>query len=90
MDRAKRLMTEMEEKAYAAKTQGGLGGYANCETAQACDAEYRPGLRERVSSQLRDINRQEKKGLRLAELQHLLDKNPEVSRILDLLEEVRS
>lgn len=86
------LMSEMEAKAYASRCAAGLGGAKVCEdcATTSCDAPpCRPGIRERVGSQLRESNRQLEKAGRLNELAFLLDKNPEVARILDLLDEVR-
>ena len=49
----------------------------------------RDSLRNRVERQMCDAARAGRKADRLAELGMLLDKNPEVARILDLIEEVR-
>lgn len=50
----------------------------------------RAGLRDRVESQAGEAERQSRKADRLRELGYLLDKNPEIARILDLLDEVRA
>lgn len=49
----------------------------------------RQTLQDRVRHQLADAEHIAQKTNRLAELKYLLDKNPEVARILDLIEEVR-
>lgn len=65
---------------------GVLGGYAlQSDMDQPC----RVGLLERVIGQRREAQRSSRKADRLSELQELLMKNPEVARILDLIEEVR-
>lgn len=64
---------------------GKIGGYMaqeDCEPA-------RPSLGERVANQLGKARRESRKESRLAELSYLLEKNPEVARILDLIEDVR-
>lgn len=58
---------------------------AGCVTSEPA----RPNLRERIASDLRRAGRERLKYERLAELQHLLEKHPDVARILDLLEETR-
>jgi hypothetical protein len=45
-------------------------------------------LRERLRSNLSYARRQAQKREQMEELEYLLDKHPEVARILDLLEEV--
>ncbi len=67
------------------KASGQMAGMLGKSTGEPC----RPSLRDRVASQLRRSNDEVARSMRLAELQHLLDKNPEVARILDLVEEVR-
>jgi hypothetical protein len=61
----------------------GLGG------ALAYGEERRPSLRERVSMDLAKAQRESRREMRLAELHELLARNPEVARILDLMEDVR-
>ena len=46
-------------------------------------------LRDRVEQQANEAERQGAKARHLFELSQLLAKNPEIARILDLLEEVR-
>jgi len=57
---------------------------------QALDYEppCRTPLRERVAMDLRRAIQDSRKAKRLAELDGLLGKNPEIARILDLVEEV--
>ncbi len=73
-----------ETKAYHANEMAGSGslGYG-------LDKPCRPSLMERVSSQRRRAQQEADQVNRLAELQYLLEKNPEVARILDLLELVK-
>ena len=47
------------------------------------------GLRERIADQRRRAESEATKCGRLQELEYLLDKNPEVARILELLDFVR-
>ena len=49
----------------------------------------RPNLAERVTSQLRQAERQAPRAMRLAELKHLFEKHPDVARIFELMDEVR-
>ncbi len=49
----------------------------------------RPNIRERVAKQLEYSQTEARKVGRLRELSRLLEKNPDVARILDLVEEVR-
>lgn len=56
----------------------GLGGYS----------VSRSTLRDRVNGQLQGAEHEAYKAQRLRELLELLDKNPEVGRILELIEDV--
>ncbi len=49
----------------------------------------RPGLRERLRTNLRFAREQVQKTEMMNELEYLLEKNPEVARILELMEEVK-
>lgn len=82
-------MKEMNETLSAAAAQcrtevqyggGAMGGALN---GPAMD-----NLMGRIASQCKRAQRSAMKAERLGELQYLLDKNPEVARILTLLEEV--
>lgn len=64
--------------AYTAKQEVGLGGYIS----------HRSSLRDRANKQLRHIQQEAGRAERLLELCLLLDKNPDVARILDLMKEV--
>ena len=64
--------------------QGGCRGLDN--GAQLCKA---PSLRERIEGQAQAAEYQGMKGARLRELSALLNKHPEVARILELMNEVR-
>lgn len=49
----------------------------------------RDNLRGRIADQRQRAERESRRAMALAELEYLLDKNPEFARILDLLEEVK-
>lgn len=49
----------------------------------------RQSMQERIASQLYRSTREARNAEALRELQYLLEKNPEVARILDLMEAVR-
>ena len=70
-------------------------GQAECGSAlrgdvgngpKVADRETRAGFQERLHSRLGHIEREGRKGAALNELLYLLDKNPEVARILELIE----
>lgn len=65
------------------QTTGVLG------TAYDSPEPCRPSLRERVTSHLYRARKEADTRNRLEELQFLLDKNPDIARILDLIEDVR-
>ena len=62
-----------------------LGLRKRLELEERC----RVGLRERIHNQAAHAQQEGNKASRLYELAELLDKNPVVARILELLEEVR-
>ncbi len=64
-----------------ANPQAAMDGWA--------DQPKRLSLSESVASQLYRAEREARKLQLLGELKYLLDKNPEVARILDLIEETR-
>lgn len=66
---------------------GTLGGMAP-NTMSGMDPR-RPSLMESVESQLHRATGEARKADQLRELQYLLQKNPDVARILDLIEVVR-
>ncbi len=82
------IIRERVEKAIAQNL-----AYANAGSTQGIAGEgampKAPSLRERVDSQLNRARRERIKAEHLEELSYLLDKHPDISRILDLLEEVR-
>lgn len=57
--------------------------------SQFDEGPCRPSLRERVDQQCCYARNESRRARRLDELARLLDKNPEVARILDLMEELR-
>ena len=80
------MRLEQSRLNQSASTAGGMiGGYA----AKECEDPCRTPLREQVHYQLREASRQSRKAVQLEELAILLEKNPEVARILDLMEVVR-
>ena len=58
-----------------------IGGYSTLNRA-----EEKMPLRDRISSRARRAGNEAIRAENLKELQYLLDKNPEVARILELLE----
>lgn len=48
-----------------------------------------PTLRDRIHSQRMSAERSGRQASRLREVEELLDRNPEVARILDLLEQLK-
>lgn len=67
--------------------QAGIGaasaGYSNqAELKMPCKSS----LRDRIASRAHHAARESRRAENLQELQYLLDKNPEVARILELLE----
>lgn len=87
----KRLAYERErmyaEQAKAAVDQINANGAA-LGTEYGMLENASPNLRERVVSQLRHSANAARKQGRMSELLLLLDKNPEVARILDLVKEL--
>lgn len=86
-DKHQESIDEAQKQAYAnqaacgqARTSGGVMGM----DTQAC----RPSLQDRVDDQLRSALHHGSKAHKLSELSDLLNRNPEVRRILDLIEEV--
>lgn len=74
---------EQNQKLQAPKTGSTLGGYGLPQ--EPC----RDGLRDRIRVQLRTAQRDAGRGEKLQELEYLLDKYPDVARILELMEVVR-
>jgi hypothetical protein len=63
--------------------------YADGATIGTCqDMPMREGLLSRVKDRAARANRDRLRSERLQELAYLLDKNPEVARILELMEEM--
>lgn len=84
---------EMKEAAVRADTQRleaeVLNAAAEVGAANLGNLYAQPGLRERVRMQLDRAQREVGKCARLSELDELLVKNPEIARILDLVEDLR-
>jgi biotin synthase-related radical SAM superfamily protein len=81
----------MYDNEKESQIKGMYAGQPQCgaQTANVTDEPCKPGLFERVRMQARSAERETHRAMRLAELSHLLEKNPEVARILDLMETVR-
>ena len=62
-----------------------LGGYSTLNQAEA-QMPCKSSLRDRIASRAHHAARESRRAENLKELQYLLDKNPEVARILELLE----
>ena len=54
-----------------------------------CDKPYRSTLRDRLKRTIESANDQNHKARKANELVALLEKNPEVARILELIEELQ-
>ncbi len=82
----KSIIEDREEKlrAYNAMMQG---QFLNASPKDACS---RPSLGQRVADQLGQAHREARKRDHLEELNYLLGKNPDIARILDLVEELRA
>lgn len=83
-----RIAKERLEKMQASQAYGAIIG-GQIGTNGLYDEPCRASLRERVDSQLHRARREKIKAERLEELQYLLEKYPDIARILDLIEEVR-
>lgn len=81
----KQLKQQAEMNAQFAQSNGAaIGGYAS-PPQEPC----RAGILDRVQNDLNRASREARKLEQLHELSLLLQKNPEVARILDLIEMVR-
>jgi hypothetical protein len=79
-------MAEQEAHSASSLSQGKVGGvYAILDVAQT---PGRPRMRDRLDQRRADMERRSQQADKMRELVALLDKNPEVARILDLLEEL--
>ena len=87
------MMKEQENRlkqmaeAEAKCGQSAIGGYdcATCATTKVAA----PSLRERIHDQRYQAQVESRRAEQLMELEHLLDKNPETARIIELLEQVK-
>lgn len=83
---------KMREEKLSAMCGGAATPYGMAQTATlglAYDEPCRTPLRERVQSQLVRSHQEARKEQQLQELAQLLDENPKIARILDLIEIVR-
>ncbi len=78
---------DMAAQGYADRNAKAEAGCCIGEAKMAPDPE-RPSLARRVRDQLQQAEAATRKAQYLGELQYLLEKNPEVARILDLMEHV--
>ena len=74
------LKAEAQMANKAMPPQGYVGG------GMALDEPCKAPLRDRIGSRARRAGNEARRAENLKELQYLLDKNPEVARILELLE----
>lgn len=83
-------MNEVEEKFKNARPnpQDQAQTLGQCATGSigSKNSQYQPNLQDRISEQLYMAQKNATKLENLKELKYLLDKNPEVTRILSLLE----
>ena len=79
------IREELNAKLSEAPTPHGLAG---CATARAETPYCPPTLRERLQKQIHHSHKEQQTAWRAGELVELLNKNPEVARILELLEEL--
>lgn len=71
------------ETQACAPSPAGLGCDGGYEQAKV---DYRPSIRERVDQAMQDAYRANERANTAAEIGFLLDKNPDLGRLLDLLE----
>ena len=82
----------LEKLAYQAKANIGssLAGRIHASQAETCCAAeqaYQPSLRDRVQQQANSAASRAGEAARMQELANLLEKNPDVARILELMGE---
>ncbi len=78
----------MNEKEDLIGAIQGKAAYAKQrDTCNQATTEWRPSLAERVQMQAHEAHRQSAKAARMQELADLLNKNPDVARILELMGE---
>lgn len=84
---------KMQEKAAYEANQCAQSGAVGNGSTMCLDKDAnmagRPSLRDQVERQKYEAVRASHKAERMKELAYLLDKHPDVARILDLLEDVR-
>lgn len=92
-ERVERLKRMQEANLRSAAAQQDVS-YATAQGTDAGRADFgllarRPSLLERVAGQAQSARYSANKAERLEELTYLLQKHPDVARILDLIDEVR-
>jgi hypothetical protein len=87
MDYAEKIMTEQQEKLAAMDNV--QGAKSTGATTLGYDANpKRDSMTERFRHQIRRASRERSRTSQLEELVFLLDKNPEIARILDLIDAI--
>lgn len=90
-------MHEAEQQAKRQAMEADKYSKAGCETAPSniggtlgysTDIDYRPTLRDRLMRTINDAAGQQRRARNANELFDLLNKHPDVARILELIEEV--
>ena len=74
------------EELQKANMQAQSSGLGCGQVGSTLSQPAQPGLRERVAMNLNRAQQEARRAEVLHELQYLLDKNPDIARILDLLE----
>ncbi len=86
-DMYRRMATQgCEQQTSAPQPDAGCCGQSGADYTKGCDEPSRENLRGRAGNRFRRAHREGQLAERLAELIYMLDKHPEVARILDLLE----
>ena len=79
------LAKKLEAERFGQIGGAAIGGYSALNQAEA-QMSCKSSLRDRIASRARHAAHESRRAENLKELQYLLDKNPEVARILELLE----
>ena len=79
------LAKKLEAERFGQIGGAAIGGYSTLNKAEA-HMPCKSPLRDRIASRAHHAARESRRAENLKELQYLLDKNPEVARILELLE----
>lgn len=85
-----KVLEREKEKAYYANQAASPSTLGQCAGSNSADECRQPGLRERIYMQRRRAEGELSRAMALAELENLLDKYPDLARILDLVEQVKA